>query len=532
MLARAAGTPLDDPYEPDDLWDALPVRQPKPRRPVTGGHYPELLTYCLERGFTMQTLDAWRVSTCGPKALRWPLFAWIGDGWKTINARIRRVIDRETEQTADWFEVKGGPKTAIGNHLLGREPDAWKIKRPSWAREWIDKDKQPAKPTPEMPAFLNSVSRIMITEGQWDAMTAWQLGIPALSLPNGAQAVHLQHLLRFIPDHCEVMLALDMDKAGQKAIEHFYALLGTNVKRLFLPHKDLNEWLKADPSLTADAVLDATKPQGTTKRLSLAEIEATQIVRAEIIMPAPWSLLTARLDGGFRSSQVTSLLAPSGVGKTTVANEFIAHAALSSVKTGVIQLEGDRGEIISNLKSQVFGRAAGLHIDADDAAQRLRHIIVSSLEGKAVSVQQTVDDVKELAAEGCRFIVVDNWDYLTGDTETGQRDKARAFAAVQMIAKHYRCHVLAVWQPRKVDRNKHVNSGEQKGLSTCLQDSDIYMTLNKHGLLRLLEVEKARVKEEENISSKIWLKYDTVLNCMNQIDSPAELRLLGDNKTP
>ena len=111
-FTRLAGFPLSDPYQdapPVDfsVYDKIRARL---RRPVSAGHHPGLLATCQARGLLPATLDAWRVTSSGPDAIRIPLFALSDKGWQVANARLRKIVGREqATSSADWFEVKGGP---------------------------------------------------------------------------------------------------------------------------------------------------------------------------------------------------------------------------------------------------------------------------------------------------------------------------------------------------------------------------------------------------------------------------------------
>jgi hypothetical protein len=545
-FTRLAGDPLHDPYEdaaPIDLSVYERVRARR-RRPVSQGHHPALLEYCLKRGFTPETLDAWRVSTCGPEALRWPMMAVSPAGeWVIANARIRKVINRdEAHSPGDWFEIKGGPTSLpMGAHLLGQEPVSWHSNRPVWGDQWLaPKRTYPGTPSSITDPVANTISqplkikRVLITEGQWDAMTAWQLGIPnVLSLPNGNAHVDVSGLLRYVPDDAEVWLALDMDEAGDRCAEAFFSQLGSQVRRLVLPVKDLNQWLQDWPQLTAEEVLataekepDAVKPGGGV--VSLASV--VKPVACEIIVETPWPRLTRRLGGGFRAGATTGLLAPSGSGKTTICNNILAHAIYRGVVSGVIQLEGLIDENIVKLKDQIHG---WIKPDIEEDLDRyLPNLKLSSLVGKRITLEQTLEAAEELiVTHGARFIVMDNWDYITPPDGHGHRLKAEAYAEFQEICKRHRVHGLVVWQPNKVDREKNINSGQQKGMSTALQDADVYMTVNKHGITRRLEVEKARgVDELSDADSVIWLRYDRERHSLFETDSQADLKPMSLEK--
>lgn len=538
-LTKLAGYPISDPYEdqkPVDFKIFDQVRS-RLRRPVTGSHHPELLDYCHSRRLLPATLDAWRVSSKGPKALRFPLFALDENGrWQIANARIRQVIDREKANPADWFEVRGGPTTlALGNHLLGIDPIPEREKRPFWLREWLD----PTLDTPEERERTGSpfphVRRVLIVEGQWDAMTAYQLGIPnVISMANGASAVDVSGLLRYVPDDAEIWLGVDMDEAGDRCAEIFFAQLGSKLKRLQLPFKDLNEWLMERPTLTADDVLatigedQSREEMGTFQ--SLDSLVVGNDAPTEIICEAPWPRLTRRLSGGFRAGQTSGLLAPSGTGKTTLANNIVAHAAKLGVRVGVIQLEGTQKECVTKLQEQVISWAGCEFPEQSQAI--LANVILSGLRGKKVTWQQTIAETKAMLMKGCRMIIIDNWDYIVPGDKSGATIKAKAYAQFQELMKEFDAHGQVVWQPVKVDREEKINSGSQKGLATAFQDADVYMTLNKFGLARRLEVEKARVDEEDEASSVIWLRYDREKKSMFETDGQADLKPLGASLPP
>ncbi len=89
------------------------------------------------------------------------------------------------------------------------------------------------------------VRSVAITEGELDAIALTQYGIPALSVPNGANSHQwveheYDHLARFDT----IYLALDTDDAGQKATAELVERLGRDRCRVVsLPEKDANDCL-------------------------------------------------------------------------------------------------------------------------------------------------------------------------------------------------------------------------------------------------------------------------------------------------
>lgn len=513
-LTRAFGNPLpiDDRYlHPPDVdkkkidagWVAM-RSQPKVRRPVTAGHYPELLAYCHARGFSNETLDRWRISTKGKNTLRFPIFAWRDEpgeeeyGWSMVNARLRTSLGRDEARTAgktvDWFDVTGGDTNLlIGNHLLNLD-------------------------APEQ--------RVIITEGQWDAMTGDQIGLTnVFSLPNGANHVDVARMLRYIPDDWEVWLCVDMDKGGEQCAEAFFAQLGSDrLARIYMPFKDLNEWyVKSEFTLTPAQVtacakgfthlVQAQQTETSKGRVAIGKSTAAQI---KPICDTPWDKLTFLLDGGPRPRQVTSILAPSGIGKTTALNQWCIHTA-SACQVGIISLEDDRDTVSANFAQAIegyWGEAMLTEIS--------NNLWVSDLEGFDLKWSQIEAQFEEMVRWGAKLLALDNIDFMMPrDNPTKANNlKVQCFGRLVQLSNQWDVHIVNVWQPLKIDSGAVINSGSQKGASQMLQDSQNYINLNRIDDLARMEVEKCRAKGKQK-DRFVYLAYDPVKRCLFETKAPA-----------
>lgn len=477
------------------------------RRPVTGNQYPTLLEYCKNRFIEPETLHAWRVSSFGKDAMRWPIFAVYDNRWTMVNSRCRRIFNRENPPIMkngqplpnDWFEVKGGiTNLLIGNHLLKNDQ--------------------------------NTEKRCIITEGQWDAMMAWQMGFDnAFSLPNGSQHIDVNGLLRYIPEDWEIWLAMDMDEAGHAAKETFFRQLGSDkVAFLELPYKDLNDWVKADQSVNMDKVKQCLK--GFTKSVAVSNKKFVSIDMDEdedeeenkIIAWTPWEGLNKLLAGGFREGQTTGVLAPSGVGKTTWCNQVCTFNGGKLNKVGIISLEGTRAAYTKKLKCSIRGQWEQQHWHTV-----ISNLEVSELEGKEVTYQQCIEEMEIMASKGCKLFVLDNLDFITGDFGN---IKAKAYGEIIAFAKRTKTHVIVVWQPNKIDRTTIVNSGNQKGYSQTFQDADNYLNLNVLEDFVRLEVEKSREEGVDRSGNKnmAWFIYDKDTRCFSEVKENIESLLPVD----
>jgi len=493
-LTRYFGAPLDEKdryaesFSPINTTGVKTLAE-RERRPVTGNHYPELLEYAKSRGITEETLNAWRVSTKGKMVLRWPIYGFIGDKWEVVNTRLRVCLNKEQAKVRDWFEIKGGPTNLlIGNHMLN-----------------VKSEKK----------------RVIIWEGQWDAMTATQIGLEnSFSIPNGAAHVDVMGFLRYIPEDWEVWLGMDMDGAGQLAIESFFAQLGPDrCARLILPHKDLNEWLIAKPDLTAEDV-EATLKGLTTQATLKGKGPAEQFVaismgtddedeKPEPCAATPWPRVNTLLAGGFFPGQTTGLLAPSGIGKTTLCNQIAVWNAYNYVKVGLISLEGDRKALERKIKAPIRGMIQ----NKEHWAATIDNLMISNLEGSAVTSQQCLDEFQRMIDAGAKILILDNIDHFSRDNNTV---KAQMYAGMIAQAKANDVHEVAVWQPNKVDRSKVINSGSQKGYSITFQDADNYINLNLVEDFLRIEIEKAREEGVDRLNNKVFLAYDKEVRCFEE----------------
>lgn len=466
-LTKAFGWPLtdDDIYLPQANLPTTPSwltqkLSSETRRPITKGHYPELLEYCHRRGIDNDTLNMWRVSSFGDKALRWPIYDWQYDKWAVANTKIKSCLGEF--KTKDWFGVSGGATgLLIGNHLID----------------------------------YNGAKRAIITEGQFDAMSGWAVGVRNIfSLPNGGNHINIGSMLRYIPDDWEIWLCVDMDSVGDMCVEQFFCKLGTNnVRRCKLPHKDLNEWLQAEPFLS---VADIEKTVDNSKQFFFATIKngvsqqkfltidmsISHERKDQIIAKWPWPWLNKNTGGGLFGGQTTGILAASGCGKTSFVNHLAVDIASNGTKVGLISLEGTEDEVLSNLKATIKNYSTDYPRTSDN-------IILSSLRGCKVDLDDCLAHIEDMLDSGAKIIIFDNLDFLTRDSND---KKIQIYARLVTMTVERGCHLIMAWQPHKVDHKKTVNSGDQKGYSQVYQDSHNYFVLNRTDKHVTLTIDKNR----------------------------------------
>lgn len=520
-LTRAFGDelPRADRYKdqrPEDTWALRDRFAGQSRERLTIGRYRALLDYWTqERLISPETLDRCLVSAADPYTVRWPLHAWQEGKWVMVNAKLKRCLDRRPDESSTRFEYAGGPtQLAIGQHLVSKE----------------------------------NGPHVLLFEGEADYMTAIQLGLGnALSIPNGASAIHVGSILRYIPDDWKIYVGMDMDEAGRKAVEAFFAQVDPRRLMQFIlpenpnaepdekgkrpPYKDLNDWYRGTAGqLTAGDVMCTAsgigilKPVETPALVSLGQIQMRVASRQgdiaekpRIVCQLPWPALNGIFKGGLLSKMTTGLLAPSGIGKTTFANQIGVHAAGGGCKTGLISIEDAREDLEENLNQVALG-----WLQVDDIARAADNLLVSPLEGSSVTGEQIVDELVRMANLGCRLTLVDNLDHCAGPGDSGMNMKTMVYKAIIEVAKQYDMHVIVVWQCNKVDRGLVVNSGNQKGYGQTFLDSSNYVNMNRlvvGGEERTrIEVEKARAAGTSFTKSQVWLQYVEAKRCFFQVE--------------
>lgn len=186
---------------------------------------------------------------------------------------------------------------------------------------------------------------VVITEGEIDALTVSQLQQnkwPVVSVPNGAQGAvkAIKRSLEWLNSFENVIFMFDMDEPGQKAAKECAELFEPGKAKIAkLPCKDANECLTAGQG---DAVIRAMwnaqvyRPDGILNGDELWETITAQDNYKCI--PYPWEFLNEKTHG-IRTSELVTLTAGSGIGKSAVVREIAYHLLEQGETVGMIMLE-------------------------------------------------------------------------------------------------------------------------------------------------------------------------------------------------
>lgn len=175
--------------------------------------------------------------------------------------------------------------------------------------------------------------RIVITEGEIDAMTVYQAfggKWPAVSLINGADGARkdIAKNLDYLSNFDEIVLMFDEDEPGREAVESAAEVLtGLTVRVASLPMKDANEcWVNGLQEKIVHAVYNA-KPYSPPAVMFGEAIWERLENRPEVnSIPFPdyMPLMNSKVLG-LRLGELDTWTSGSGMGKTTMIKQLQAH---------------------------------------------------------------------------------------------------------------------------------------------------------------------------------------------------------------
>ena len=228
---------------------------------------------------------------------------------------------------------------------------------------WLG-DKKEAQPLWGMHLWRDNGKRVVITEGEIDAMSVSQAqgnSWPVVSVASGAKGARkdiaraMEWLLRFD----EVVFMFDMDEVGQEAAKECARMLPPGRAKIAIlpePFKDANDMLQAGQvKEIVDCIWGARefRPDGIVKLDDILDDVRKPIVQG---VSWPWPSLT-ELTYGRRPGELYALGAGTGVGKTDVFSECIAHDTVAlGIPTAVFAFEALPSETAKRVAGKVGNR--------------------------------------------------------------------------------------------------------------------------------------------------------------------------------
>ena len=202
---------------------------------------------------------------------------------------------------------------------------------------------------------------VTICEGELDAMSAYEMfgrQYTFVSINNGAGGLdNIKANLEWIDSFETVVLCMDNDNAGRDFTRKVAPLIGPNKCKIMTleKHKDPSDYLVSGDDTRFKDEFWRAKPyivSGVASvedmRLALMDYKDTELIP----LPDSFGNLQEMTRGGLARGEMTSIIAHTSIGKTTILNELIYHFAMNTnEKIGCFMVEDRIDETLRKVVS-------------------------------------------------------------------------------------------------------------------------------------------------------------------------------------
>jgi twinkle protein len=298
-------------------------------------------------------------------------------------------------------------------------------------------------------AHLGSTGRLILTEGQIDAMSCYQaldvagrlfegkMPTTVASITDGAGGgiKSIEANIRWILGFDEVTLFFDLDGPGQEAAIKASAIIGPRTRIVTrFPYKDASEALQKDDGAAISAAIQAAtihRPNYIQPATTLLEEILKPKDRTGILLPwESWNGLLGNTPRtmGMRPGEVWCLTGGTGLGKSVFGRAIATHVAERGTKVAFIPLE----ETCERTYELMLSACLGYRIDMLTPEQRLGRAEQITNQSRTIDsitfvnqfggsdFDSFVATIKHLVlAEGCRIVILDHFSMLADGIDIG-----------------------------------------------------------------------------------------------------------------
>lgn len=335
---------------------------------------------------------------------------------------------------------------------------------------------------------------VLLTEGQIDAMTWHQWGVPALSIPAGSGQTWIAHEWDNLQAFETLLIAFDMDGAGRENAEKAIKRLGAHRCLLVvIPHKDANEALQAGrTALEAQQwASEAKRPEirglitaAALKNRLLADIKPKAKAFTLPFFDKKWP------DDGlyFRPAEVTVWTGPYGNGKSTFLNQLAAGILETNTAVFMASMESkaeitlrklaltfivgwgfyNTGTCFRNDRGLEYSHDEGFSTFLEGAGEKL---IFADVVGYIKQDQLLEMMLFSFRKYGAQHFFIDSLMRIEG-LEEDYPAQGIFLNRLQAFAKETGSHIHLVAHPKKGEKGKRPTGDDLKGASLIANNAD------------------------------------------------------------
>ncbi len=365
---------------------------------------------------------------------------------------------------------------------------------------------------------------VTLTEGEIDAMTLWQQGIPALSLPfgggSGKKQAWIEHEYERLSHFDTIYLCLDNDEPGKQALITIIDRLGRHRCHVVnLPHKDANDCLQA--GFTSE---DFKQHFNKAKTIDPSQLKASgcfargvhNLVQNEFDepdgIPSPWGQNKALY---FRNSELSLWTGINGHGKSQMLGQLALHCIRQGQRVCIASLELPPERLLHRIVRQASGLRSPSKGYIDAIFEWMgQELWLFDVTGKTKT--QLIMDVFEYARRryGIQVFIIDSL-MKCGLNEESFQEQKDFVEQLCDFKNQFPVHIHLVAHPRKgADEYKMPNKFDVKGTGTITDLADNCFTVWRN---KLKEHEICRAEiEHRPPKPDIVNRADALLSCDKQ----------------
>jgi twinkle protein len=372
-------------------------------------------------------------------------------------------------------------------------------------------------------AIPASAREVVITEGEIDALSMFDYGRPAMSVPfgggKGAKQQWIENDFERMERFEKIFIATDMDRPGDEAAEEIASRLGRHrCLRVKLPRKDANQCLVEGVSKSEiDACFD------TAEQMDPAGLRRPTSYREDVVhlfWPKPEDHVGYRMPYGkladkllFRPAEATIWSGSSGAGKSQILSDCTVDWVKQGSRICLVSLEMKGAQTLKRMCKQTVGVDRPTEGAIDKALRWLdQGLILYEKVGKAgVEALLEIFDYAR-GKYGCDQFIIDSLMRLgiAGDDYNGQ--EGAIFRLVEWaIERNVHLHLVA--HSRKGERDRGAPETEDiKGAMEIGANAFNIVTVWRN---RKLE-EEIKAAQDEATKSELAEKPGVILNIPKQ----------------
>ena len=353
-------------------------------------------------------------------------------------------------------------------------------------------------------------NRIVITEGELDALAADQMfgsKTAVVSLKGGAAAAgrDVKASYNFLDGFKEIVFCPDADSAGQDAIAKIADVFAGKLRIMKLDPevgKDACDYLKkgkVEEFTKAFFSAAAFVPEGIISKADLWERLNTE--RPAAMGDYPWEALN-RLTYGFRPTELITVCAGSGLGKSSILRELVMHVKNTTEhKIGCLFMEESvertaEGFMGVDLSTPVHLPTSSVKRGSQeykDSFERVfgddRLMIMDASFDTGATVDQVVARVRYMAkALDCKVIILDHISILVSGGQHGDERKAldEIMTKLRSLTQDTGITLFAVSHLKRPEGKGHeegavTSVAQLRGSASIAQLSDFVLGLERNG---------------------------------------------------